>query len=472
MALDAADNIIVTGYMTRAASNSVYATIKYSSAGQPLWTNYYSAPGSSNAVAYGVAVDSNNDVVVTGYSGNNEISHEDYLTIKYSSAGLPLWTNSYNGPGSSLDIAKAVAVDGSNNVIVTGYSYSANADYATIKYSSLGIPLWTNRYNGPAKRSDFARGLAIDHSDNILVTGYSLTSSSGEEFATIKYSSDGTPLWTNRYSRPGVVSLGPIALAVDRSNNVAVTGYSSRSGSDFDYSTVEYSSTGQPLWTNLYADATYSNNWVRAIVVDGSNNVIVTGSSGAAGIPSDFLTIKYSSAGVPLWTNRYSGPSGNNNGAAAIALDSSGNPIVTGSSVSSNKPIPLVTVKYLSMGAPLWTIRYDGPTGSRNSATASAVDHTGALIVSGQSTGLAGDSAYAIVKYGFPLVITDCRLESGVPTVVVENLQTGSVMIAISTNFTQWVPVFTNAAPGNALIFSDLKASDTSRRFYRAAQLQ
>ena len=75
----------------------------------------------------------------------------DYATIKYSSAGVPLWTNRYNGPGNGDDYATAVAVDGSNNVIVTGYSTGSagDLDYATIKYSSAGVPLWTNRYNGP-----------------------------------------------------------------------------------------------------------------------------------------------------------------------------------------------------------------------------------------------------------------------------------------------------------------------------------
>src|ERR1035438_5040671 len=64
----------------------------------------------------------------------------DYATIKYSSAGMPLWTNRYdNGPGNDSSAA-SVAVDGSNNVIVTGTSCNGvDHDYATIQYSSAGV---------------------------------------------------------------------------------------------------------------------------------------------------------------------------------------------------------------------------------------------------------------------------------------------------------------------------------------------
>ena len=80
----------------------------------------------------------------------------------YSSVGVPLWTNSYNGPGDDEDAATAIAVDASGNVFVTGYSTSANGnDYATIAYSGAGLPLWTNRYHGPANGYDRAASIAI-----------------------------------------------------------------------------------------------------------------------------------------------------------------------------------------------------------------------------------------------------------------------------------------------------------------------
>src|SRR5437879_259739 len=71
--------------------------------------------------------------------------------------GVPLWTNRYD---SGLnDYPNAMAVDGSGNVIVTGDS---GTDYVTIKYSSAGGALWTNRYNGLADGTDDARAIAVD----------------------------------------------------------------------------------------------------------------------------------------------------------------------------------------------------------------------------------------------------------------------------------------------------------------------
>ena len=51
-----------------------------------------------------------------------------------------------------------MGTDASGSVFVTGYSPGVGSgnDFVTLKYSSSGVPLWTNRYNGPANGDDRA----------------------------------------------------------------------------------------------------------------------------------------------------------------------------------------------------------------------------------------------------------------------------------------------------------------------------
>ena len=224
--------------------------------------------------------------------------------MKYSSAGVPLWTNRYHGLASRNDESRAIALDGSGNVIVTGKSAGGgnSDDYATIKYSNAGVPLWTNRYSTLGDSSS-ANDVRVDSSGNVFVTGYTFYNG----WATIKYSSLGVPLWTNRYAGPATYNHAR-ALAVDGSGKVFVTGFSRASGSGDDYATVAYSSTGVPLWTNRYNGPGNGDDFAYDIALDGNGKVFVTGGSMGTGGSAEYATIAYSNTGVPLWTNRYKGP--------------------------------------------------------------------------------------------------------------------------------------------------------------------
>ena len=164
---------------------------------------------------------------MTGASSIGAGSNFDYLTIKYNSAGQEQWVASYNGPGNALDFANAIAVDSSGNVYVTGESYGLDSarDYATIKYNSTGQEQWVARYNGPANYDDEARAIVLDGSANVYVTGYSYgVGDVGIDYATIKYNSAGQQQWVARYNGPDSLDDYAMAIAIDSAGNIYVTG--------------------------------------------------------------------------------------------------------------------------------------------------------------------------------------------------------------------------------------------------------
>jgi uncharacterized delta-60 repeat protein len=386
IAVDSSGNVIVTGYSTNYASNYDYVTIKYSSAGVPLWTNRFDGPASGNDRAVALTVDTNADVIITGYlTATNGFT--DYATIKYSSAGVPLWTNWYDGPRQYFDYATAIAADGSGNVFVTGYSTgspNSGYDYATIAYSNAGVPLWTNRYNGAGNREDAAYALAVDTNGNVVVTGHSWNGAD-YDYLTINYSGAGIPLWTNSFSGPGNSWDVGAAIAVDISGNVFVTGQY-YSGTNYAYGTLSYSSAGMPLWTNCYFRPGNSSDGARSIAVDKGGNVYVTGLSYGSGNHYDYVTIAYSGAGLPLWTNRYDGSGKLDDYVGGLVLDANGNVIVTGYSYGGSSRNDYATVAYSSAGMPLWTNRYNGPANADDYAVALAADTSGNVYVTGYSS--------------------------------------------------------------------------------------
>jgi len=163
---------------------------------------------------------------------------------------------------------------------------------------------WVARYNGPDNGEDRAQDIAVDGSGNVYVTGYSEGSGTGYDYATIKYNTTGKLLWAKRYNGPGNSSDWPWAIAVDGPGNVYVTGYSWGSGTEYDYATIKYNTNGKLLWAKRYNGPGNARDWAQAIAVDGSGNVYVTGRSEGSGTGIDYATIKYNTSGKQLWVKR------------------------------------------------------------------------------------------------------------------------------------------------------------------------
>jgi hypothetical protein len=460
IAVDSNSNAVVVG------SGPV---VKYSSVGMPIWTNSYGNSSQGTTLT----IDSSNNVYVTGsWLGLNW----DFMTIKYSGAGIPLWTNSFNGAGNNNDFAAALVLDGNGNVFVTGQSTGSggNYDYATIKYSNAGVPLWTNIFNGTGNGNDHPYSLAADGNGNVIVTGYSNGSGSGNDWATIKYSSVGLPLWTNLFNGVGNGDDAAIQLAVDSTGNVYVTGFTTGTGSGFDAATIKYSSAGIPLWTNIFNGVGNGTDEGRSIALDKNNNVIMSGYTTDSRGVADCLTIKYSSAGMPLWTNICVLAGNTNIYPSSLAVDANGNVYITGYSASGNY-YSFVTLKYSSAGMSLWTNFFSRSTGLNHSAYSVAVDGSSNVYVTGKSAnGSATD--YATIKYSgpppnvFSFITTNGSFgfTSNQFLLLLTGPAGSNAVISVSTNLQTWVPLMTNPLTGGTLTFTDTLATNYIYRFYRA----
>lgn len=342
IAIDKSGNAYVTG-KSDSAGYYDYATIKYNASGTSQWIARYRGTGNfRNDEANAVAVDATGNVYVTGKSYD---SSDDFATVKYNAAGVQQWVARYAGTSSGSDIAIGIAIDASGNVLVAGTSIS---DYATIKYNSVGTEQWATRYDGPGNANSAAAALAIDNAGNIFVVGKSQGANSGFDYATVGYNSSGSELWSPaRYHRGGTAVDEPSAVTVDGAGNIYVTGSSSG-----DYVTVKYNTAGVEQWIAPYNFG--STDEANAIAVDASGNVYVTGRSS-----NDYATLKYNSSGVAQWVARYNGDGNASDEATAIALDANGNIYVTGYSyVGSSTNSDYVTIKYNSAGIELWKIRF------------------------------------------------------------------------------------------------------------------
>jgi hypothetical protein len=400
MAVDDAGNVYVTGYSTGSDGLLDYATVKYDSVGQQQWVARYNGPGNSYDVATAIAVDNAGNVYVTGESVGSGTGF-DYATIKYDSAGQQQWVARYNGPGNGTDEAAAIVVDDAGNVYVTGNSIGSDSgvDYATIKYNAAGQEQWVARYNGPGNGNDYPMAIDIDSSGNVYVTGHSLGSGTGYDYATVKYDSKGQQQWVARYNGPGNDVDEATGIAVDGSGNVYVTGGSMGSNTGVDYATIKYDSAGQEQWVARYNGPGSLDDFANAIALDDLNNVYITGTSTSATRHYDYATIKYNADGEEMWVSRYSGSGAGDSEADDLAVDSSGNVYVTGNSLGFGSGSDYATVKYNTMGQEQWAAGYNGPGNGDDFATAIAVDRSGNVYVAGRSPGSGTAFDYATIKY-------------------------------------------------------------------------
>ena len=256
--------VYVTGDSANPAPRSDYdfATIAYNaSTGATIWTARFDGPihGDDSALAIGVSPDGTK--VFVGGDVTNEAAqtqaNNDFGTVAYNaSTGVQLWSAIYDGAKQDQDdqlYALAVSPDGTK-VIVTGpsahnldSSTGLNYDYATVAYNtSTGARLWVTRYDGPDGLDDEPSSIAVTpNGAQVIVTGYSTSTATKADYFTIAYTlPHGFTVWQRRQNATANGDDLATALAISSdSSKVAVTGFSTGAGTDFDWLTAEYTTS-------------------------------------------------------------------------------------------------------------------------------------------------------------------------------------------------------------------------------------
>jgi hypothetical protein len=298
---------------------------------------------------------------------------------------IEAWLQRYsdNGLTNASDQPFKIISDIAGNFIVAGTTHDGSGEsrLIAIKYSGTdGSVIWRRSYEGSWDRYDgeFRIGspIALDHDGNVFVSGSSET-----ERCIAKYAaSDGALVWEKRH-----LGVYQAVIAVDSEGNVVLVASAGSDADGLDFYTAKYAGTnGALLWERR---GPRGGGRAKVVAVDRSGNVVVTGASYDNGENGDFYTAKYGTTnGDLLWEQRYNGPQNSFDAAQSLGVDSNGNVFVTGYSFGGGAELESDhhMIKYSAGdGTVLWEKTYyrSNGAGAADSPSYLAVDSSGNLVL-------------------------------------------------------------------------------------------
>ncbi len=390
--------------------------------------------------------------------------------------------------GSSGDQALAIAVDTLGSAYVTGktisldfplvhqYHNSYNGDYYDIfvsKFSKDGSSLIYSTYVGGI-RDDEARDIAVDTNGNAYIAGstYSQdfpivssyqTSLQGLVDAFVaKLSPDGTALLYSTYLG-GTSNDEANAIAVDSGGNAYIAGYTY--STDFpinnayqsdlaggnDAFVTKLSASGIYIPYSTYLGGTAEEE-ATGIVVDVNSNAYITGFTSSTNFPTtsgsfqpvhgggtyDAFATKLSPTGSPYFSTYIGG--NDSDRAGAIAIDTTANVYIAGSTASINFPTTATAAqtalkgmadafvtKIVTAGSSLSYSTYIGGTNT-DTAKAIAVDKNDNINVAGETT-----------STDFPTLNPFKKTNSGFSDAFVARLRFSAADVSYSLHFSTYL---------------------------------
>lgn len=335
----------VTPFQASYAGNGDAFVVELPSTGNAL--TYSSFLGGSGADSgQGIAVDASGNAYVTGSTESPDFpvptgttpyqatlsGSSDAFVTEVNFSGTALLYSTYLG-GTQADTGQGIAVDSAGNAYVAGYTFSTdfptmnpiqaanggNADAFVSEVNPTGSALLFSTYYGSSQQ-DRAFGIALDSTANIYVAGNTLSSdfptTTGAFQPSSKYGGNGDAFLFKLNSGGASVSYSTLiggsgvdqanGVVVDSKGDAAVVGFTTSS----DFPTVD------PFQSVLGLSG---------------------GSSCGANVCADAFVTQLNPTGGQALISSFLGGNGADFG-QGIAIDSSGNLYLTGSTSSSNFP--------------------------------------------------------------------------------------------------------------------------------------
>lgn len=412
-----------TGYTYSYGEDRNFCTIKYDAAGNKVWTKTLNGPNSDTDEPIGIAPDGSGNIYVVGRS-KNAANNYDIFIIKYNSAGDTIWTRNYDAGLTADETASDLAVDASGNIYVTGIadndaSLLTNNDFITLKYSTAGALQWIKVFNGNSNADDKAASIALDNAGNAVVAGKTWNGTD-YDIHVIKYASaNGAPtsFATN------VSNLGddvPVKVKVDNNSNIIVGAKSDRDGTsatNIDMLTIQYNSAGTQQWLQLYNGSGNGDDDVNNMTVDAVGNIYLAGSvdvDATSAVNEDFVAIKYSTTGNKDWDKTFNGSANASDAAYDVSVDASGVVYVTGQTDNGtlgDRNLDGTTVEYSAAGLELSHISFNGFLTSSDGNNA-VLNDNGSVYVTGWGTfDEPNQKDFVTIKYNLVSGINDLQNE-------------------------------------------------------------
>ena len=327
-------------------------------------------------------MDANGDILTT----SNTITTgqlTNVYTTKIGADGTLIWEREYNHPANDKDYGAAIATDAAGNVYVAGAVTAANGffDYIVLKYAANdGTLLWTAMHNGASGRHDVPVAIAVDASGNVYVSGGSENGTALVDYCTIKYDSNGNQQWISHYDHNNLYD-APVALQIDMSGDIVVTGASADNTLNWESATVKYDAATGTETNAVRVTQTSGIHEPTDFDIDLYGNFYIVGNTITGGTDHDIRTIKLSPELNIEWVEDYDGV-GFEDGATTIDVDDYGSVFVGGYTQDANGAESALIIQYDEFGTQV-TVQVDNNAQSRIAINDIRATDSGVLVTGG-----------------------------------------------------------------------------------------